>query len=974
MATDRQQIMAQDRKSFPKPLYLLKESYGRPATKCYCSECEKVSDINMDDMVNRYSLVSGCPECGNMDMTLEVQKSALQHGDFVINGKSYIHNGQEGWKLPETVTGRYLYVSMDTDTGDVQKIEDNIMTKSVIIFPNGKIMSMQSELGETTDLQKNNATVSRTNIAFGQRDKKVFRSHVDTFAYPDNSVGEFTGNESNKTMGVKGWGVNHAHAYNANGTSSIGFLEHNKLIDELCRQHRSDGRVITPANSKGNENYFTAMMNALGNTPTSEIMGEKAEANSEMPISLFLSRLKTQMISSRFKDLDPMYLDFYNNGLFLAEHHVGSNEGNTPLSRENREIYTMMMLRYPLAFEYACERTDARIRTWYEDQKGKQRREGIEPTDDIEISAAYKNKIFREEVELVAQSVAAADDIILTEIKKAKSLDELKKNLMYNVFGEIKPEDQIIMETEASSVLRLTAEDENGKAIPIQPSLGARTVKTIKNKQGETEEKITPHTSLIKYFNKNMITTASNVYTAMKMGYTSYADKLLFVKKGEEYSPSLEEKRKKVNGQTIRTREKASLKGCAGALPPLTRDGEIAFARNVGAELNANQLLDKLLGEKNDRQALIDTQNAMKMYTVVIRYGQAPKNKEEAKQFEHIFAKKQLIDYIEDENSSIQDAYFDFIDKYGEKTESKINSLLFEIAYDKKLDEMKRVYDKDGLDAMMEKYKDSTLSHFPPYNDSTKETKKQYEENPKKYIKNYFDNYKLPENRKTIFYTRNREALFTNRTIKQMIEELDIMVKHSCKREPIEYTEEEKKFARICPALPDQPDGPKYKFRLPKNTQEIVELGSQMSNCVSGYATRARDKQCLIMYMCDETHQPLICIELQNRRGEWEINQLLGHGNQIDRPEFSDAVEIWRKACNLPEHRHTIEFKNKKQQAIADGRYEDIIRPLREQTPRREKKSREVYGTKEDTNEINLPNPPEMPDWLQLEETEHQMG
>ena len=93
-----------------------------------------------------------------------------------------------------------------------------------------------------------------------------------------------------------------------------------------------------------------------------------------------------------------------------------------------------MMTKYPVAFEYACERADFQVTNWTMNEK---RRAEANPDYTAKpIPDSVKAKYIRQEVNFVCEQLAVIDDKILRTIADSKDVADMKQKLQFFAFGQ----------------------------------------------------------------------------------------------------------------------------------------------------------------------------------------------------------------------------------------------------------------------------------------------------------------------------------------------------------------------------------------------------------------------------------------------------------------------------------------------------------------------------------------------------------
>ena len=99
------------------------------------------------------------------------------------------------------------------------------------------------------------------------------------------------------------------------------------------------------------------------------------------------------------------------------------------------------------------------------------------------------------------------------------------------------------------------------------------------------------------------------------------------------------------------------------------------------------------------------------------------------------------------------------------------------------------------------------------------------------------------------------------------------------------YTAEEKKL---------EDDIQDYKFRLPKNSYKLIEIGSELHNCVASYADSVKEKDCTIIFVTKDNKYKF-CIEVRGH----EINQEYADYNEKPCKEEQIILDQWHERHNL---------------------------------------------------------------------------
>lgn len=92
-----------------------------------------------------------------------------------------------------------------------------------------------------------------------------------------------------------------------------------------------------------------------------------------------------------------------------------------------------------------------------------------------------------------------------------------------------------------------------------------------------------------------------------------------------------------------------------------------------------------------------------------------------------------------------------------------------------------------------------------------------------------------------------------------------------------------------------------YEFYLPKESFELVNLGSQMHNCVGSYVESVEKKLCTIVAAM-ENGFPVLCIEVRDFR---KVQQARADHNATPEGRLKEVFDTWR-------HRHHLIFTENK--------------------------------------------------------------
>lgn len=95
-------------------------------------------------------------------------------------------------------------------------------------------------------------------------------------------------------------------------------------------------------------------------------------------------------------------------------------------------------------------------------------------------------------------------------------------------------------------------------------------------------------------------------------------------------------------------------------------------------------------------------------------------------------------------------------------------------------------------------------------------------------------------------------------------------------------------------------DFEEYKFRLPKDTKKLIEIGNEMNNCLSSYALSTILKETIIVYVL-KGHEYEICIELKKENnGNFVIKQECCKNNKAPIGKDLEILIEWESRIVLP--------------------------------------------------------------------------
>lgn len=85
-----------------------------------------------------------------------------------------------------------------------------------------------------------------------------------------------------------------------------------------------------------------------------------------------------------------------------------------------------------------------------------------------------------------------------------------------------------------------------------------------------------------------------------------------------------------------------------------------------------------------------------------------------------------------------------------------------------------------------------------------------------------------------------------------------------------------------------------YAFRLPEDSDKLIDIGVEMNNCVASYSHKVKEKKSLIVYAVKK-NKYVICIELRGN----EVYQALGKNNSMLMGSDASALDKWMKKYDL---------------------------------------------------------------------------
>lgn len=857
---------------YTRPIMFLVNRDGFVQETCYCSACRKTFRIPDYEEIkdsergrffkwdsykssnayrdNALSMIPDvCPECGNGSE--DIVKLPVKQLPSDMGRDSEHINYSDAYEMPAVPNGRYLFEYRDGD-GNVTRVDDNLMMHTAIIFPSGKIFHYDTEYSEATDLVKNQIRVSRTKITGDRRDEQRMIDSLDTFKYPNAS----------ESMSAARWNINHVRGVS---TGHMGITVYNVLLEELNKPYPAHNVDKYPQmcgmyyKSSGESSYHSTDYHATENVSPDDY-GAVREENGTADMGQKMDDRKRDAVLSRFKDkVHPVYTDVLCNGLFLAEHHIGSNAWNTNIDDKLVAKYMTMAVKYPAAFEYACSRADARITDW---SYAQQRKTGMDAKEAAEnCPDTLRAKIFREETEFVCEQLGAIDDKVLKTIGVAKDVKDMRAKLSFYVFGK----------------------DGDGAEVPGQ----------IRLKDGNTMQDPTTATKKLKReFDQNMIGVANTAYTCSKLGIrdVNHVMSVIDIANG---SPDIFPKRRKKDGQTMYEKEKPDMFRDAKTIVPVQERSAMRFLKNYSNAHNPTDFIRDVYCKEGWDQT---TEN-IRIYDDILTYADIANTKEQAESVVTDLMKTRVANYLM--QKSVRDAYVDFVEVFGDKTKKEVDRYAYMVKCDRKLAQMKADYDSRGLAFLKEKHADM-LAAFPPYCDNSDDAAARFAKNPDGYIKGFFDSYEIVgEEKKVVVATRNGKPLFYDRNMGEIHDEL-VKMHDGIEQEnvKIDYDDDELALEGEYDA-PDVP-GSKWIISLHKDTNEMIRTASELHNCLKSHTKMALKKDETLLFMRNELGEKVACISVKKQYdGSWMCDECQGDHDTAIHERYAPVLRQWAEENHI---------------------------------------------------------------------------
>jgi hypothetical protein len=280
--------------------------------------------------------------------------------------------------------------------------------------------------------------------------------------------------------------------------------------------------------------------------------------------------------------------------------------------------------------------------------------------------------------------------------------------------------------------------------------------------------------------------------------------------------------------------------------------------------------------------------------------------------------KNNIKSYLQ--SHSVEDAYINYVMKFGKSTPEKINGFISEIKADTRMPEIKAYSDEHGVDAAAEQYKD-VLKDL---------------DDPKKYIESYDPDIvdKLSKG-KQLLTTKNEKPLF-NRSLHEIHEELSDMNKH-CVTENRDLTNVYPDDVKAMQKEYQAPDGSgTWNFKVHKDAFDVVKSSTELHNCLGkSYVDKMENHRSYVLYMENELKQRCAAIEIapnsytSDDDCKYTVLQFQSdHDTSLDKRYASVALK-WMKDSGIDYSRNNDVKKFGSGEAIygdgtADFHYEEI--------------------------------------------------
>lgn len=948
-----------------------------------------------------------CPQCGNecinMGFLLPMKQSDLTHYREDQEKKHINYDG--AWRIPPAFHGRYMFEYKD-ESGKTTRLDDNTMMDNMIIFPSGKSFKWQTEYSQMIDFTQNRILSAATRIDGNGRtpigkaksvlDPLLYAPRVNSISINDRvDVNDIKRCSSlTSTDSSLGAIISYRDDVATDMLGNSRMLLHYTNENMLVSYYRSTYTLSAGIPTYDESCDYLSTEDAPKNTPANVLFNEMYRDTAKIKAHKAMEQLNGVLPH-------PIYSDLVHNGLMLTVHRKDSTEENTSIDTVKQDLFSLITIKYPVAVEYAASRAELRAVNYEFSEKRK-----ANETDGYTAKTATDSaraKFFREEMQYVAEQLAACDDKVLNEIRLASqndapcyvfAKDENGNNTIQKVDHYVSPE---VKERESENV-RLMKDRLSFFVYGLREGYPVPNEIAPKLKDNKTLQSATNATKKLKSsFEMDPIATASNVYTLQKWNITNQDHVKTVLDLMKEQSPEVNPAPIRIRGKRITPSRKYTRFVNANILSPLRDRTTISFAKTYGATHDTLSMIQQIFDNQNGETGPAYGRNWGEFAECVRLYDDIANNKKleipktkadlvgkdaPSSEISRDDRKIQLRTYLENSGpDGLKNAYRDFTPIYGENTEETINTLAREITVDKKLDEIKRYANENGMEAALATYKDDLAEYTDPeqtinehefYSDRTlrigaRDGKPLFERS----MKELHDELSVIARKSIVeneYLNLSDKVLSLNDTIEADLSELP-------KSQWVEESDD---------ATPVQPGTMgEFSFHVLDNRYDFVRTAERLSNCVAGggYFSNVKNGRSVIVSMQDENGATVACIELEKTRGEasdYCVAQFQGKHDATVDVRYSNIFKEWCDAHNIDYERdksgnvHSC-FAGEKDYFFGEMRdfhdeeydaVSDIVVPKSKMTNIREnriQKSIEIYGELSE----GVPNLPEVPEDLQ---------
>ena len=863
------------------------------AKKCYCADCKEVFDMDIDTNCDSYTSYKNtsevvnvpsdfshlvkdanpvCPSCGKT-ITKEHPAVFLTQSPASDTHDTNTVTHDSSWNIPPIMSGRYVFAFYD-ENNHATRIDDNIMLEHTRIFPSGKTFTHETEISQTMDFVTGRIVSYQTDITNKTRTPVGNAQEVvNPFLYKDNPDSFSMETRMN---------VADARGVFVRCTTVHLTVDYQNFKDTVFSKS-FDKKTEWKANHEFSRSFAGIDPSAM------KLMTEE------------ISDLKADIACEHIKNLNihPVYGNLHINGLNWMEHTKDSDESNTKTDREKQNVYMYLMIKYPAAAELAVEKAELRVKNFEFSEK----RKANENPDYTAKTATDKAraKFFREEMLYVAEQLSACDDKILNEIRLASFSGAsyvYKDNKIQKVDEYHSPESN----SEKTSDLQIMKDRLSFFVYGLRDGYSVPGDIAVKLKNAKTLTPATTATKKLKNnFNTEPIATASNIYTLRKWGITNSDHVKQVLDLLNEQSPAVNPVPSRSKFSKFTSRHFTPFIN-AGILSPVRDKTAMSFLKLYGKTHDTSAIISQILDNRGDTfraskwQELVEDcrlyGDVMENKAVKIIRTRDDMTESVSVQEDDDQKKTQLRNYLDNSGTDgIKNAYRDFAGIYGANTVDIINHLAREIKTDRKMDEIKRFSDINGIEEAAAVYHDF-LSDC---------------ENPAECIANH----KLFSDRTLVMSTRNNKPLF-ERDLKEIHDELsEINRKSVTENTYLSLSDDVLSMNETVPVdlstLPDsQWDVPAstgsstFSFHVLDNKFDFVRVATDLRNCVAGssYFNNVERRRSIIASMRNENNQTCACIELiptndHDDGNKYYIKQLQGYRDSVVDKRYSTAISDW---------------------------------------------------------------------------------